>query len=348
MTRQQLVKLFPDGRTAHIPADGKPLPGYQLALADLQRGHRSAAEPAKRSFLAKLFGRDQKDDEETEDTTSVKQDTAERGAGAKPAAKPARTVVASAAATAPIAEKTPTVVPVPLPPSRPMYQVASTESEPAPAFTPRRLINLASLSPNEIINLRGLWEGLVAAVSPSLPANAAVDSDASISSARRVLASSMIAAAGRDSTGTVGPFNGPDRVPADVALAYANAVDASPAVGKQPGRAAVITTRGAASIARKPADAVINIRPQDRGNDPWLRGVMLTASVQHSLVVTPVGEPDYTGLVQYMRKPESAVLMTFSNDPHLGMTAESFTGSAVVFQATVTFEQGRRRTAALR
>ncbi|MBN8966150.1 MAG: hypothetical protein J0H89_12415, partial [Rhizobiales bacterium] len=171
---------------------------------------------------------------------------------------------------------------------------------------------------------------------------------ASISSARRVLASSMIAAAGRDSTGTVGPFNGPDRVPADVALAYANAVDASPAVGKQPGRAAVITTRGAASIARKPADAVINIRPQDRSNDPWLRGVILTASVQHSLVVTPVGEPDYTGLVQYMRKPESAVLMTFSNDPHLGMTAESFTGSAVVFQATVTFEQGRRRTAALR
>jgi hypothetical protein len=26
MTRQQLVKLFPDGRTAHIPSDGSPLP----------------------------------------------------------------------------------------------------------------------------------------------------------------------------------------------------------------------------------------------------------------------------------------------------------------------------------
>src|SRR6185312_12294897 len=41
MTREQLVKLFPDGRTAHIPSDGSPLPGYQLALADLQRAHRS-------------------------------------------------------------------------------------------------------------------------------------------------------------------------------------------------------------------------------------------------------------------------------------------------------------------
>ena len=38
-----------------------------------------------------------------------------------------------------------------------------------------------------------------------------------------------------------------------------------------------------------------------------------------------------------MKKPGSAVLMTFSNDPHLGMTDGQFTGSAVVFPATVTF-----------
>jgi hypothetical protein len=37
--------------------------------------------------------------------------------------------------------------------------------------------------------------------------------------------------------------------------------------------------------------------------------------------------------------------MTFSADPHLGMTTETFTGSAVVFQATVTFGM---RTAGLR
>jgi NADPH:quinone reductase-like Zn-dependent oxidoreductase len=111
--------------------------------------------------------------------------------------------------------------------------------------------------------------------------------------------------------------------------------------------ATVVTTRGTASIARKPADAVVATRPTDRTNDPWLRGVMLTASVQHSLVVTRVGDPDYSGLVQYMRKPGVAVVMTFSNDPHLGMTTDAFTGSAVVFQATVTFDQGPRRTAAL-
>ena len=38
--------------------------------------------------------------------------------------------------------------------------------------------------------------------------------------------------------------------------------------------------------------------------------------------------------------------MTFSSDPHLGMTDEQFTGSAVVFPTTVTFG-APRRTASL-
>ena len=33
MTRQQLVRVFPNGHTLHIPSDGRPLPGYQQALA---------------------------------------------------------------------------------------------------------------------------------------------------------------------------------------------------------------------------------------------------------------------------------------------------------------------------
>lgn len=33
MSRSELMALFPDGRTIHVPADGKPLPGYQQAMA---------------------------------------------------------------------------------------------------------------------------------------------------------------------------------------------------------------------------------------------------------------------------------------------------------------------------
>jgi uncharacterized protein YcbK (DUF882 family) len=33
MSRQQLVKVFPNGKTLHVPSDGNPLPGYAVALA---------------------------------------------------------------------------------------------------------------------------------------------------------------------------------------------------------------------------------------------------------------------------------------------------------------------------
>ncbi len=38
MTRSQLAKVFPDGKTLHIPSDGKPLKGYKLALAEAKSG----------------------------------------------------------------------------------------------------------------------------------------------------------------------------------------------------------------------------------------------------------------------------------------------------------------------
>jgi uncharacterized protein YcbK (DUF882 family) len=59
MSREQLVRLFPDGRTVHLPADGNPLPGYEQARAEiLARGSTfSRAEaPERRSLWATLFG----------------------------------------------------------------------------------------------------------------------------------------------------------------------------------------------------------------------------------------------------------------------------------------------------
>jgi uncharacterized protein YcbK (DUF882 family) len=36
VTREYLARLFPDGKTVHIPEDGRPMPGFQLALAQIQ------------------------------------------------------------------------------------------------------------------------------------------------------------------------------------------------------------------------------------------------------------------------------------------------------------------------
>jgi uncharacterized protein YcbK (DUF882 family) len=74
MTRDQLVRLFPDGRTVHLPADGNPLPGYEEARAEvLARGGKvagvtavadagEAPAPRRRGFWATLFGIDEDED----------------------------------------------------------------------------------------------------------------------------------------------------------------------------------------------------------------------------------------------------------------------------------------------
>lgn len=44
MTRDQLAKVFPDGKTVHLPADGKPMANYALALAEIEaRGARAGS-----------------------------------------------------------------------------------------------------------------------------------------------------------------------------------------------------------------------------------------------------------------------------------------------------------------
>lgn len=69
MTHDQLSRLFPDGKTVHLPADNRPLPGYELARAEvLARGGTvlgitQVAQqvdeedgPSIRGFFASLFG----------------------------------------------------------------------------------------------------------------------------------------------------------------------------------------------------------------------------------------------------------------------------------------------------
>ena len=45
MTRDQLARVFPNGRTVHIPSDGQPLSGFALALADVEKRGNSASAP---------------------------------------------------------------------------------------------------------------------------------------------------------------------------------------------------------------------------------------------------------------------------------------------------------------
>jgi uncharacterized protein YcbK (DUF882 family) len=58
MPYEQLARLFPDGKTVHIPANGKPMPGYEEARAEIAARGGVDLPPAQESggFFAWLFG----------------------------------------------------------------------------------------------------------------------------------------------------------------------------------------------------------------------------------------------------------------------------------------------------
>jgi uncharacterized protein YcbK (DUF882 family) len=75
MSRDQLVRLFPDGRTVHMPSSGSALEGYEVAKADIiARGGSVAGsgsadvdegaimQTSRRSLWASLFGGDEEED----------------------------------------------------------------------------------------------------------------------------------------------------------------------------------------------------------------------------------------------------------------------------------------------
>lgn len=109
MSRKELIALFPNGNTLHVPSDGKPLPGFEQALAAYQSRKKSGdiaiASAGSRSssssrssggLLAAFFGGGGADDEE--DTANVAMADDGEAAPAKPkaAVQPKPTVVAKA------------------------------------------------------------------------------------------------------------------------------------------------------------------------------------------------------------------------------------------------------------
>ena len=80
MSYDQLARLFPDGKTVHIPSNGQPLPGYELARAELEaRGdsfsYPTATEVKSKGFFAWLFG----GSDEDEDNSSESRTASKRG-----------------------------------------------------------------------------------------------------------------------------------------------------------------------------------------------------------------------------------------------------------------------------
>jgi len=321
MTHDQLARVFPDGRTVHIPSDGQPLRNYTLALADVEgRGGKPSemsleaarqagvitetgehvAERPKRNLFARLFG--------------LGKDADEVEANEEPAPKHERTRMAVASLTPPKTHPVTVERIVPMPVARP-NPAAVAVAAPTPAARP---IVTASAGNNLFAN-RGYWRGTVE-TGPDLPEAAAP-------------------------TGPFGAASVEPRVTGTTALAYtaesdAVTMDRPRPMGSRlpllPREASVMPAQANTTVVEKPPVAVAGI--EQRIDSPWLRASMLTPSFSAYMTATRLGAVDLRPLQELLYKPLMSIAMTFSADPHLGMAANRFDGPAVVFLATTTFK----------
>jgi uncharacterized protein YcbK (DUF882 family) len=357
MTRDQLARVFPDGKTVHIPSDGQPLSGYALALAEVERRGSSPSavslaaarnagvvsgdyEPVpvrakSGNVLARLFGFQKEEDDDADEPVSV-----------KPRAAPAV-----------IAQARPESVAVPLPQTRPArsgeFRVASAQpaatdvinargywrgegSLPAPQLDVQGLRSLIaeseSLQPPHVISAQSSGQRLAWVTGPQ---GQPVSAGAPMPRPRRLASAS--ATIGETTASVRLPREtGNDRVPANLVLAYA----ANP--GTEMGESVASASRagristGLAKNNKLPSPLTPS-RAGQRADNPWLRGLVLAPDVARSLNVAVMGAPDYRQLRPLIYKPRTAVAMVFSRDPHLGMTSDRFSGGAIAFIPTVTF-----------
>jgi uncharacterized protein YcbK (DUF882 family) len=365
MSREQLVRVFPDGKTVQIPSDGKPLPGYALALAEIQqRGNNpseNSVDAARNSGVdvgtmvaseehhsinpfAKLLGL--RKGEEDDDADSYAPATAPApAANTRTKAK----AVAVAAVERVKAAVTHVAAQTKLIHTNSFATAASTPAAQKVAPPPQTDDRFASLSANQVILARGYWQGQPDSAAAAQP-----------KSTRGV----EVASADPNATGTVGPLPGAsdDRVPPQLALAYAEqpdtpahaiAVAARAAVDKA---GAVIgeneTTLAVKGVNDQPKTSVQKaiqlaaaaVKVSERLDNPWLRAIILSPSVHRFLSTLAFGARDVTYLARLMVKPSSSVMMTFSADPNLGLSQDHFSGSAIVFLSTITYPT---RTASL-
>jgi uncharacterized protein YcbK (DUF882 family) len=333
MTYEQLARVFPNGRTVHIPSNGKPLPGYELALADIQkRGNSPSAnslmaardagietgDGARKGLLASLF-RGGKDDDEEETTATV--------APAKATNTIATTKVAAIEVKQPEpAKQEPArVANVPLPQQRPAraLQVASAAPKPTQVAAAEPALRGVTLSATSVIAARGVWDDQ--------------NGFRQISDSDRLQVAALASAAANETP--VGYAT----------VAYASFEKSEPKTTLQKLRftrqanALEIVPKDTLKQAAKPAIAQLSPMAQ-KADDIWLRAVMLAPDLKYYLSATLIGAPDPKELRPLMLKPTSAVAMSFNSDPATVIPTDRFSGEAVVFLETVSFVT---RTAAL-
>nr|WP_246252196.1 DUF882 domain-containing protein [Ancylobacter pratisalsi] len=340
MTRTELARVFPDGKTVHIPADGKPMSGYSVALASVEArgsepggagaafaGLAATNNPKPKNIFASLFGKDEDDDEESA-TPAAPAPTRVASAAAVPLPAPTPAPVASAAAPVELAAAEPVSVPRPEPNPLPRLALAAPPAKPD--------------LPNAVVASSGSGRAAAASVDPALAAlAAAVPLPAESAGAARPVTLAMAGApvplprarptqAGglpevimRGTDGGSGPV-----------LAYASAASGVFAPARtQPGRAPAPPS----AAARVAVDAERSPSAHSAEMQAEIRRLFNGPTVAHNVRMRT---PELRRFAAFVAPPRQVVAGGFSADGSNGLSTSHFQGAAVVAIPVVAMMSG--------
>ncbi len=349
MTYAQLERVFPNGRTVHLPSSGGTMPGYQLAAADIQkRGSGdsvSLASSKPGNLLASLFGRKSSSDDEDESAVPAITPS-------KPT--PANTVVAAAA---------PSADPVPMPRAKPAAAnvvLASADTEAVPIPRPKQPIPAAAVprndgrpqNPADIINARGFWDDIPEPKQATPQQVAALTARQALERIAEQEQGSQESGVKESTFAKALAFAPPRTSPVD----RAHVVTASAPIPRSirpnvPNKNSMVVNEVTTVIGKsigQPGPVAISTRltaayiPE---NHIWTRAMIVAPSVTTAMSVSSIGDGDLTVLRAHFAKPQTVLAMSFSDDPQAGLMSDQFTGSATAKLVTTNFAM---RTASLR
>lgn len=341
MTRPELARVFPGGKTVHIPADGKPMPGYALALADVEAGGRepggagaafaglSGGNDPKRvknagskNIFAALFGKED-DDEESAAPAAAPAKPQTQVAAAKPVAPPAEEAAGPAAQ---VAAATPVQIPLPQP-------------NPVPRNAGNIIVAVAPTVPTPEVAAAS------AAVAAAVPRPAARPGDAPNASA----AATQVASAAPTVPMPQARPGASGQLPELIlrgtenggpALSYASATTGIfPSERLQPGRAPAPT--GVPVAQSPPVQAPVQARGPLAAHSPEMqaeiRRLFSSPTVAAHVVLRT---PELRRFAAFVAPPRQVVAGGFSKDASNGLSTTRFQGAAVVAVPVVAMISG--------
>jgi uncharacterized protein YcbK (DUF882 family) len=364
MSRQELARVFPDGRTVHIPSDGKPMKNYETALADARRsGSVVKGQPAPSqqpimmasagstggNLISRLLGNDDEEDTAPAAPVAVKQP--ERAvAAAKPQTTPAQPTQQQPeprAAAVAIAQA------IPVPQARPSLGYAS---EPAAATAPQMAWSRGPEA--NTARAEAVREMAAAASANSTRATATLASATTTPAPALPMPRPQVPVASAPATvlASATPVAPPvpeirPQAPVTASLGLSSTEAASRLIASAVRRMAGVQTEGRASAPAATPVATAALAPVERtakveaAEDIAVVAVSRERAVRDGAVQLAAPQP--AAVEGLIAAPKAIIPVKFGANPTVGLRSDAFAGASIVPVRTERFASTAPRAATI-